>query len=145
MATSNGQVLCTLSLISSVTMELMTTPRYMGVNVHLCHSQSTTPTSSLPSTRHCNVIQRPTGASFVPVLDMHLSLLMKPAALTHLSLKKTPHYNMYNYTFDSIPLFSLFFCPPLFFYSCNYAKNHINVINKTISMMTISFFSLWTF
>lgn len=116
-ATSNGQVLCTLSLISSVTMGLMTTPHYTGVNAHLCHSQSTTPTSS-PSTRHCNVIQRPTGASFVPVLDMHLSFLMKPAALAHLSLKKTPHYNMYNNTLIRHTFVCIFlFFPPLIFLS----------------------------
>lgn len=36
--TSNRQVL-TLTLISSITMELMTTPCYTCVNAHRCHSQ----------------------------------------------------------------------------------------------------------
>lgn len=99
--TSNGQVLSAISLISGITMGLMTTPRYTGVNACLCHSQTIQPHPPSPlhtEQCHCNVIQRSTAASFVPALDMDLNLPMKPAALVRLSLRRQPHYNMYNYT-----------------------------------------------
>lgn len=90
----------TLSLISSITMRLTTTPRYTGVNARLCHSQTVQPHPPSPLSKATAMLYNVRLLlSFVPALDMDLDLLVKPAAST----KRWPRVYACNYTCLKLP------------------------------------------